>query len=160
MVVSSCFIFSFSGLARASMMQSEDRVKKNGTENKTDGCLHLHTQTVASWLNEEATAEDTGQNIVVEGREVFQGVHHWNNEVAVPLDLRQHLIDREAEQQIRQSSRSVRDIWHRHLLRYKILWYVKMFENEIHSVTVLTVWVFFFVFLPRSFFSDLSIHDL
>lgn len=28
MVVSSCFIFSFSGLASASMMQSDDRVKE------------------------------------------------------------------------------------------------------------------------------------
>lgn len=40
MVVSSCFIFSFSGLARASMMQSEDRVKCN---NKASGGATLLT---------------------------------------------------------------------------------------------------------------------
>lgn len=32
MVVSSCFIFSFSGLAKASMMQSEDNVKWSNTD--------------------------------------------------------------------------------------------------------------------------------
>lgn len=63
--------------------------------------------------------EDTGQNIIVEGREVFQGVHHWNNEVAVPLDLRQHLIDKETEQRIRHHHHiTVRDTRHRHLLRF------------------------------------------
>lgn len=37
--------------------------------------------------------EDTGQDIVVERREVFQRIHNRNNEVVVPLDLRQHLMN-------------------------------------------------------------------
>lgn len=37
--------------------------------------------------------EDTGQDIIVERCEVFQRIHNRNNEVVVPLDLRQHLIN-------------------------------------------------------------------
>lgn len=89
-MVSSCFIFSFSGLARASMMQSEDRVKWNYIDSYTytplPATTHSHTNIHTHVL------KDTGQDIVVEGCEVFQRVHHWNDEVVVPLDLRQHLV--------------------------------------------------------------------
>lgn len=91
--MSSCFIFSFSGLARASMMQSEDRVKENSIE---PHCLQENTHmSVVGSVNKEGSVKDTGQDIIVEGCEVFQGVHHWYNEVVVPLNLRQHLIHKQ-----------------------------------------------------------------
>lgn len=49
------------------------------------------------WLNKVETVQDTGQDIVVKGCEVLQGIHHWNDKVVVPLDLRQHLTSRTTE---------------------------------------------------------------
>jgi len=52
----------------------------------------LHTNVVI--------VKDTGQYIIVEGCEVFQGVHHRNDKVVVPLDLRKHLIYNRKEEGI------------------------------------------------------------
>lgn len=74
------------------MMQSEDTVKKNGEEDedKINKGNHISTH-----------LEDTSQDVIAERCEVFQGVHHWNNEVVVPLDLRQHLSNHQTEWGIR-----------------------------------------------------------
>lgn len=48
--------------------------------------------------------QDTSQDIIVQGREVFQRVYHWNNEVVVPLDLRQHLKNKRKEEEINATS--------------------------------------------------------
>lgn len=53
MVVSSCFIFSFSGLARASIMQSEDRVKRNNTDGQLPHNSETHTHLLTNWKKDK-----------------------------------------------------------------------------------------------------------